>query len=100
MPAGWARVIPGNGNKPAFIRFREPANLRPPLWSNSVSRKLKVRIETAGISDEDVARLLRDVARRIDDGRQRGIIERDDRQVGAWSFEDDIIVVKAGGESR
>jgi hypothetical protein len=66
----------------------------------SMSRKLKVRIETTGISDEEVARLVRDVARRIDDGRQRGIIERDGRQVGAWSFEDDIIVVKAGGESR
>ena len=59
--------------------------------------KLKVRIETAGISNEEVARPVRDVARRIDDGRQRGIIERDGRQVGAWSFEDDIVVVKAGG---
>jgi hypothetical protein len=65
-----------------------------------MSRKLKVRIETAGITDEEVARLVREIARRIDDGRVHGIIEWGGRQVGAWAFEGDIVLVKAGGEPR
>ena len=65
-----------------------------------MSRKLKVRIETAGIANEEVARLVREVARRIDDGRVRGIIELDGRPVGAWAFEDDIVLVIAGGGPR
>ena len=58
-----------------------------------MGRRLKVRIETAGVANDEVARLLRDVARRVDDGRARGLIERDGRAIGAWSFEDDVPVV-------
>ena len=83
-----------------MVLFPKIANLLSRLWVTSMSRKLKVRIETAGIADEEVARLVREVARRIDDGRVHGIIELDGRQVGAWSFEDDIVVVKAGGGPR
>ena len=55
-----------------------------------MSPQLKVRIETTGVTHEDVARILRDVARRIDDGRSRGIIEgKQGRAIGAWAFEDE-----------
>ena len=76
-----------------FTRFPEGANLLSRLWVTSMSRRLKIRIETAGISNEEIARLVREVARRIDDGRVHGIIDRDGRPVGAWSFEDDTTVV-------
>jgi hypothetical protein len=65
-----------------------------------MTRQLKVRIEVAGMTGDLVARLLREVARRIDDGRERGIIERDGQPVGAWGFEDTEIGVKAGKRSR
>ena len=65
-----------------------------------MSRKLKVRIEAAGVGSEEVARLIREIARRIDDGRVRGVIELDKRPVGVWAFEDDIVLVKAGGGPR
>ena len=54
-----------------------------------MGRKLKVRIETAGITNEAIARLVREIARRIDDGRVRGIIEWM-ASGGAWTFEDDL----------
>ena len=65
-----------------------------------MGRRLKVRIETAGIANDEVARLLRDVARRVDDGRVRGLIERDGRAVGAWNFEDDVTVVSERAASQ
>jgi hypothetical protein len=65
-----------------------------------MGRRLKVRIETAGLPNDEVARLLRDVARRVDDGRVRGLIERDGRAVGAWSFEDDVTVISERAASQ
>ena len=55
-----------------------------------MSPQLKVRIETTGLTHEEVARFLRDMARRVDDGRSRGIIEgKQGRAIGARAFEDE-----------
>ena len=57
-----------------------------------MGRQLKLRIETTGVPSEEVARLLRDVSRRIDDGRVQGIVnDRNGHAVGVWRFEDTIL---------
>ena len=65
-----------------------------------MSPQLKVRIETAGVTHEEAARILRDVARRIDDGRMHGLIEgKQGRAIGAWAFEDEPNEKKMAGSS-
>ena len=65
-----------------------------------MGRKLKVRIEVTGIADDEVARLVREIARRIDDGRVHGIVERHGRPLGAWAFEHDATVASEQNASN
>ena len=66
-----------------------------------MGQQLKLRIETAGAPREEIARLLRDVARRIDDGRVHGIIDdRNGQPVGAGNFDERMLRSLATSEEQ